>query len=234
MITLPSFLPININKLKNFMSKKYRINIDIDGEFIEENLHDEYNYYIYKKGKKKNNLKIYKSNKSQQNKNISLKELKFNDNNDKDIILNIKLDDHIENSEIKNVEDKIKEIDFDNKNEYLDNDNKEKEYNYNVKKEKQEKSNIYDEYKYMVDQLNYVNINYEYLKILYSYLIEKHKNTYNFFVSLIMGIQKIYKEMKKFKPDNNIIKIKELEHEKMLRNIEKIIPQKELVLKLNF
>jgi hypothetical protein len=159
--------------------------------------------------------------------NISLKELRFNDNNDKDIILNIKSDDHIENKnrEIKNVEDKTKEIDFDNKNEYL---------YYNIKKEKQERSNIYDEYKHMVDQLNYVNINYEYLKNLHSYLIEKHKNTYNFFVSLIMGIQKIYKEMKMFKPDNNIIKIKEIEHKKMLYNIEKIIPPKELVLKLIF
>lgn len=53
MITEPSYIPININKLKNFIYKKYKIDIHIDGEFIEEVLSENYDYHVYKKGKKK-------------------------------------------------------------------------------------------------------------------------------------------------------------------------------------
>lgn len=231
MITLPSFIPINIDKFKTFIARKYKIDIHIDGEFIEESLHDEYNYHIYKKGKKKNSLKIYKNRKNQKNrnKNISLKELKFNNNNDENIIENEKTDNYIKYNEIKGIKDKTNKIDINNNKEYLDKNNKKTQYNHD-----EEISNIYNEYKYIISQFNYVNSNYEYLKNLYNYLIEKHKNTYNFFISLIMGIQKIHKEIKSFRLDNKIIKIKEIEHKKILYNIEKIIPSKELILNLNF
>lgn len=217
MLTIPTYIPININKLESFINKKYKIDICIDGEFIEEVLHDDYNYHIYKKGKKKNTLKIYKNRKDLKNKNnISLKELEFdnNNNNNKNSKLNVKpkvkscIDD-----EIENISYKIKKIDIDSENKILD---------------------INSEYKNIVNQLNYINNNYEHLKNCYYYLIEKHKNTYNFFVSLTMGLQKIYNEIKTFKTNNNIIKIKEIEHKKVLYNIEKLIPKRELILNLNF
>jgi len=54
------------------------------------------------------------------------------------------------------------------------------------------------------------------------------------FVSLSMGLQKIHNEIKTFKIDNSIIKIKEIEHKKILYYIEKLIPRKELILNLSF
>jgi hypothetical protein len=220
MITVPSFIPININKFKIFIAKKYKIDICIDGEFIEENIDDNYNYHIYKKGKNKNTLKIYKNRKKQKKNNVSLKELKFNNECNKNKNL-VKTEIHVNNK----IEDKnFKKVSIDDKNEHLN-------YNDDIKKKI---FNIYNEYKYVINEYNYVNINYKHLKNCYDYLIEKHKNTYNFFVSLVMGLQKIYGEIKSFKLNNNTIKIKEIEHKKILYNIEKIIPKKELILNLNF
>lgn len=225
MITEPSYIPININKLKNFIYKKYKIDIHIDGEFIEEVLSEKYDYHVYKKGKKKDTIEFKKNNKkkinNQNENNISLKELKFNN------FIKIKTEKSI-NNEVENITDKIKKIDIDDK-KYSDTNINKIQYN-NIEKE----IPIYNEYKNVVNQFNYVNINYEHLKNCYYYLIEKHKNTYNFFISLTMGLQKIYNEIRSFKVDNNIIRIKEIEHKKILYNIEKIIPKKELILNLNF
>ena len=41
--------------------KKHNIKLSIDGEFIENVLPNNYDYHIYKKGKKKNTLRIFKT-----------------------------------------------------------------------------------------------------------------------------------------------------------------------------
>lgn len=223
MITIPSYIPIDPIKFQTFIIKKYKIDININGEFIDEILHDDYNYHIYKKGKKKNTLKFYKNRKEvKKENNTSLKTLEFNNNNKKkDLKLETKVESCIDD-EIENISHKIKN---------LDTYNNTTEYNYyNVKKE----ILVDNKYRNIVDQLNYLNNNYEHLRNCYYYLIEKHKNTYNFFVSLSMGLQKIHNEIKTFKIDNNIIKIKEIEYKKILYYIEKLIPRKELILNLNF
>lgn len=230
MITIPSYIPIDPIKFKSFIIKMYKIDININGEFIDEILHDDYKYHIYKKGKKKNTLKFYKNRKEvKKENNTSLRTLEFNDNNKKkDLKLETKVESCIDD-EIENISHKIKNIDIIDKN--LDTYNNTTEYNYyNVKKE----ILMDNKYRNIVDQLNYLNNNYEHLRNCYYYLIEKHKNTYNFFVSLSMGLQKIHNEIKTFKIDNNIIKIKEIEHKKILYYIEKLIPRKELILNLNF
>lgn len=227
MITEPSYIPININKLKTFIYKKYKIDIHIDGEFIEKVLNENYDYHVYKKGKKKDTIEFKKNKKKKinnQNKNnISLKELKFNNN-----FIKNKMEKSI-NDEVENITDKIKKIDIDEPDKYLDTNINKIQYN-DIKKE----IPIYSEYRNVVNQFNYVNINYEHLKNCYYYLMEKHKNTYNFFISLTLGLKKIYNEIRTLKVDNNIIRIKEIEHKKILYNIEKIIPKKELILNLNF
>lgn len=209
MIHIPSFIPVNTEKIKKYISKKYDINIHIDSEFIEEVLDDNYDFHVYKRGKKKNTIEFRKTkNKEKIRKNRKLKHFTFDDNSK-----NINLS--------RNNNKLIKEIkkDIDAK----------REDNIRYIITKHVKCRCYEKNKEII----YMKNKYEFLNYSYNILSEKHKNTFNILKSLTLGLKKIYKEMNKFEINDNNINFNALEYKKMIYFIEKIIPNNLLINNLN-
>jgi hypothetical protein len=195
MIDIPSFIPINTKKIKEYILKKYNVNISINGEFIEETLDEKYDYHIYKKGKKKNTIEFKKTNKNKNEDKI--KNLK-----------NVTFKDDIE----ENDENNIRDIKVENTNkEYI-----KKNIRYIITKSI--KCRCDDKNKEII----YIKNNHKQLQYFYNFLLEKHKNTFNFFKSLTLGLKKIHKDMNNMNIDN-------IEHKKLIYFIEKIIPNNILI-----
>jgi hypothetical protein len=80
LIKEPETIPISISKLKEYLNKEYKIHLKIDGNFILKVLDDKYDCHIYKKGKNKGTLKIYKTRDEDKNiKNNLLLKYNFED-----------------------------------------------------------------------------------------------------------------------------------------------------------
>lgn len=213
MLKTPTTIPIESKKLVSYMFKKYSIDLQIDGEFIENVLSDDYDYHIYKKGKKKNTLKIFKSKKNK--KNVI-----------KDKLTLYKFEN------VKNEERKTQEINFDiinetkikkiNNQKNIEN-KKEIEIRYVIGKSI--KYNLFENYKKSF--IDYKN-KYQILNNFYHILLEKHKIMYDFFINISWGLGRLINQLnnKKYK------EISELEYEEIKVNIKKIKPSDILINKL--
>lgn len=94
LVNPPENIPISVIKLEEYLNKEYKIKLKIDGNFVFNVLDDKYDYHIYKKGKNKGTLKIYKT--KNKDKNVK-KELlsKYNFEENKNKLLPKKNDDKI-------------------------------------------------------------------------------------------------------------------------------------------
>jgi hypothetical protein len=224
MLQTPSIIPTESNKLISYISRKYNIDIYIDGEFIENVLPNDYTYHVYKKGKKKNSLKIFKTKKQKNRNKDNLSLYTFEKDNNLNILKKEKLDNDI----IKN-ENKVQEkIDY---KKFIQNENVNKEIEIKPKVElryiigKSLKYKHFENYKKLfIDVNDKYQILYKYYNILY----EKHKITYDFFLSIILGLKKIYKQLN----DKNFKDISEIEIEKIKLSIKKMKPSDILINRL--
>lgn len=220
MIDIPLYIPVNTKKLKEYILYKYNININVNGEFIEEILEDKYHYHVFKKGKKKDTIEFKKSNKSKSEVKC-LKNLIFKDdikkgiikNQNEDILKNNnnlnteinKKETIITHKNLHNITSSVSKIKFTSREEYKNN------IRYIITKRVICKCNEKNQ------QILYLRNNNRQLKYFYNFLLDKHKNTFNFFKSLVLGLKKIHKNMKNMNIDN-------MEYKKLIHFVEKIIP----------
>lgn len=189
MLKIPYYIPMESNKLIDYVSKRYGINLNIDGNFIENVIPDEYDYYVYKKGNKKNTLKFFKSkNKKKENNKKDLSSYTFEKYN--------------------NPENKNKGINYNSLNGYVKN----KEL-CDLKK---------DENKETIEKCEDIEKKYNNLYICYITLLEKHKINNDSLINIVLALEKIYNKLSKkmFKT------ITEIDYEKLISNIKRIIPSK--------
>lgn len=190
MLKIPYYIPMESNKLIDYVSKRYGINLNIDGNFIENVIPDEYDYYVYKKGNKKNTLKFFKSkNKKKENNKKDLSSYTFEKYNN-------------------NPENKNKGINYNSLNGYVKN----KEL-CDLKK---------DENKETIEKCEDIEKKYNNLYICYITLLEKHKINNDSLINIVLALEKIYNKLSKkmFKT------ITEIDYEKLISNIKRIIPSK--------
>lgn len=211
-VTIPETISISLEKLKNYLFLKHKINLTINEEFVVNTLDDKYSYNLCKKGKNKNNVSIIK---------------KRNKQNIKNKYLHIEKDKYINNKDSKKIE---KEVTSKN---YKKNTIKCKKCStVKLKYIVERIMNI----KYLSDIKKLYNLflmeKYNYLFFYNSFfnLLDNHKNLCNLYKNIKFKLDILYKELSKYKVEKtNEIKIMNIEYQILLKNIKKTIPDDEFI-----
>ena len=207
-VTIADEIPISLNSLKNYLSSKFQIEININENFVKNIIGNNNNYKFIKRGKNKNKIKINKKrkNKIDEYKVIEVKKKDYmNENNKKSIIKNINLNDLNNNTNkcnkctssiLKFAIERIINI----------------KYSSDIKK-------IYNEF-------TFTNYNYYLIHKSFNNLVHGYINICNFVKGIKLQLDKFYDQLCKYKKENSNININMIEYEILLNNMSKIIPTK--------
>lgn len=210
LITIPRTIPISIEKLINYISINFKIQININEDFLKNILdEEEYSYDLYKSGKNKNNVKIIKRKQKCQNiqvnnnKNIYIEKCKYiNKEKHEDISKNYDIQKSLETLESK----------------------KQDRNNFKYTTEKMFYSKDIPDLKKIYNLFLIEKYNYQVLSNSFLGLLDNHQNICNLFKNMKFKLDNLYETLHKYKKGNNRVDIPLVEYEILLKKISKIIP----------
>lgn len=203
-INIPDTMPVSLKKMVDYFHSKFKLNISINEDFIKNILDDDHTYYLYTKGKNKNNVKIVKKRKKENTKLYIDKKKYINENNEISIKNTYNTTTNIckrcPEIMLKYAVERIINL------KYL--------------------SNNISLYKSMNKEVN----NYKYLEKSFLTLIDNYHNICNIIKNIKINLDNLYKKLSEYKQlDSKQIIINIIEYEIMLRNIIKITPTNDFI-----
>lgn len=198
-INIPDTMPVSLKKMVDYFHSKFKLNISINEDFIKNILDDDHTYYLYTKGKNKNNVKIVKKRKKENTKLYIDKKKYINENNEISIKNTYNTTTNIckrcPEIMLKYAVERIINLKYLSNNIYL--------------------------YKGINDKIN----SYKSLENSFLVLIDSYRNSCNIIWNIKINLDSLYKKLCEYKQFNNKeIKINIIEYELMLKKIIKITP----------
>lgn len=223
-INIPDTIPISMSNLINYLNDNFKIKIDINENFIKNTLCEQYSYHLYKKGKKKNNVKIikkrYDKGSKKIEKSLSIEKDIYNNAHKKSITKSY----YNQNSDINNMEKSNDITDIKNsakcKRCIKNNIRYAIERIINIKLLANTKV-LHNNF--LVSKYNYHVLNYSFSNLLYN-----HQNICNLFKNIKFKLDNLYEILNKHEQNNKVI-ISEIDYKILLKNISKVIPTNDFI-----
>lgn len=220
-ITIPKTIPISIENLINYVDTNFKIQLNINEDFIKNVLdEEEYSYNLYEIGKNKNNVKITKRRKNK----------KLQKNNNENIY--IKRSKYINKEKYKNSKDCIEQ---NNNKLKVNNIYMKSSLEYNKKNIKQNENNMMNSSINELDIKKVYNLflieryNYHIISNSFLGLLDNHQNICNLFKNIKFKLDNLYDSLCKYKNENKKVIIPNIEYEILLKKISKTIPTNEFI-----